>query len=280
MQQDSRDDAGLASWAQGLLSSLWGDEGPQALAVLLTAGWSALAALAREGEESVVLGRQLCESMERLREELTRPVETGESLLGWARHLLLAGRLLQPLPADFGRAALGPLQKEQAHLDALQQALKDYQAAALHYAHALSELAEAALSEYQRELSACARAESIARTPREQHDLWIQVAERTYERFLGLEDHTRAIGGLMNAWAGLQLALRPVVDAVLRHMGLPSRRDMDDIQWHLDRLRRQQQVDITRLERELTALRKKLGARCGEAPDSPLKPGSRGGDRS
>lgn len=285
MQQDSADDGWLA-WAQGLPSGLWSNDGPQALAVLLTAGWSALATLARESEESAVLGQQLHESMERLREEITRPVEISESLLDWARHLLLSGRLLQPLPANFDRVSpqvypcLGPLQKEQANLDALQRALEDYRAAALHYAHALSELAEAALNEYQRELSACARTEAIARTTRERHDRWIRVAERTYERFLGLEDHTRAIGGLMNAWADLQLALRPVVDGVLRHTGLPSRRDLDDIQRHLDRLRRQQQADITRLERELTTLRNELDARCGEAPDSPLKPGSRKGDRS
>jgi class III poly(R)-hydroxyalkanoic acid synthase PhaE subunit len=191
------------------------------------------------------------------------------------------------LPASFAQIpprlhpTLGPLQKEQASLDTLQRALSDYQTIALRYAQELSDLFEAALSEYQRQLSAGVQPEPSSRTTtRELHDRWIQIAERTYERFLNSEEHTRVIGGLMNAWVDLQLAVRPVTDGILLHMGLPSRRDVDDVQLHLDRLRRQQRADITQLQHEITVLRAELAAWRDDPPDPLLKPRSRRGARS
>lgn len=278
MQQNNEYHAGLA-WAQGLQRSLLGNEGPLALAVLLTAGWSALATLVRDGEESTSLGQDLRESMARVREEFMRPVEIIDSLLDLARQLLLSDRLAQALPASFAQVPprlhpnLGPLQKERASLDALQQALSDYQAAAVRYAQELSKLFEAALSEYQQELSAGVPPKPTPQLlTRELHDRWIQIAERTYERFLGSAEHTRVIGGLMNTWADLQLALRPVVDEVLLHMGLPNRRAVDDVQMHLDRLRRQQRADSMRLQREITALRDELAAWRGDPPGPARRP--------
>lgn len=278
MQQNNEYHAGLA-WAQGLQRGLLGNEGPLALAVLLTAGWSALATLVRDSEESTSLDQDLRESMARVREEFMRPVEIIDSLLDLARQLLLSDRLAQTLPAGFAQVPprlhpnLGPLQKEQASLDALQQALSDYQAAAVRYAQELSKLFEAALSEYQQELSAGVRPKPTPQPlTREPHDRWIQIAERTYERFLRSEEHTRVIGGLMNTWVDLQLALRPVVDEVLLHMGLPSRRAVDDVQMHLDRLRRQQRADSMRLQREITALRDELAAWRGRSTRPVARP--------
>lgn len=286
MPQDDGQQAWLA-WVQGLHRSVLADEGPQALTVLLTAGWSALTALDHGSEESAALSQQLRESIARVREELTRPVEVIEALLDLVRQLLLSDWAAQPSPASFAQTpprlhpTLGPLQQEQAGLDTLQRALSDYQAIALRYAQALSELFETALSEYQRELSASVQPEPSSRaTTRERHDRWIQIAERTYERFLNSDEHTQVIGGLMNAWVDLQLAVRPVMDGILPHMGLPSRRDVDDVQLHLDRLRRQQRADIARLQHEITVLRAELAAWRDDPPDPPLKPRSRRNARS
>jgi hypothetical protein len=274
------------AWAEALRRDLLGDVRPQALAILLAAGWSALAAFSRDSEKSMLLGEHLHESMAHLREEITRPVEVMGSLLDLARQLLLSNQLLQPFLGTFPHLpprlhpSLGPLQKEQANLDALAQALNDYQTAALRYTHELGELFEAVLSEYQQELSAGVQPESLSWTAHERHDHWLEVAERTYERFLGSEAYTQAVGALMNAWAGLRLALRPVVDELLLHMGLPTGRDVDDMQVHLDRLRRQQRADTARLKREITALRDELAALRGAVPDPPLTPRSRRGDCS
>ncbi|HET8700790.1 MAG TPA: poly(R)-hydroxyalkanoic acid synthase subunit PhaE, partial [Nitrococcus sp.] len=274
-----------AAWAQGWYRGLLSDQGPQALAIWLAAGWSALAALA--SGENAALDQPLRESIAQLRAELareiSRPAEVIDTLLGLARQLLLpawaAPAWLARIPPPL-HPHLGPLQKEQANLDALQQVLSDYQAAALHYANALSELFEATLAEYRQELSAGALPKPTPQTMRVLHDRWVQIAEHAYERFLVGEEHTQAIGRLLNAWVDLQLALRPVADEILRHMGLPSRRDMDDVQGHLDRLQRQQRAAITQLQREITALRDELAAWHGEAPCPPLKPRSRKSPRS
>lgn len=274
-----------ASWAHRVHAAPLGDEGPRALAILLTAGWSALATLAQSNEDSAILGRHLEESLGRLREEITRFVELIESLLDWARHWLLSDWLLQSPAAHFAHhpylnPILGPLQKEQTNLDTLQRALTDYETAAWHHVHKLGELFEAALNEYQWERSADVPLETGARTARELNDRWIQIAERTYERFLSSEDHARSIAGLINAWTELQLALRPIVDEVLRHMGLPSRRDTDATQAYLERLRRQQRSERARLEREIAALWEELAAVRGDASEPPSNSHSSKGNPS
>ncbi|MDN5870316.1 MAG: hypothetical protein L0H73_06300 [Nitrococcus sp.] len=282
MQQESETQAGLA-WAQSLQRALFGNGAArQALAILMAPGWSTLAALAQGNEQSVALTRELRESIERLREEVTRPAEVIESLLGLARHLLLSDPLTLAFPASLPsqmHPSLGPLQKQHAHLDALQQALSDYHTTALNYAHELGELFEAALSECQRELSAGVQPEPSAQAERERHDRWMQVAERSYERFLGSETYTQALGALINAWADVRLALRPIVDEVLVQFGLPSGREVDDIALHLDRLRHQQRVDITRLQHEITSLRAEIATLRRDGPGQPRKARSRRGNR-
>ncbi|MDN5850560.1 MAG: hypothetical protein L0H63_13140 [Nitrococcus sp.] len=282
IQQESGNQAGLA-WAQSLQRALLENAGPQqALAILMSAGWSALAALARGSDESAALIRELHESIERLREEVTRPVDVIESLLGLARHLLLSDQLVPPFLASLPSQMhpnLGPLQKQQANLDALQQALSDYHTAALHYAHEIGELFEAVVSECQRELSAAVQPEPSAQAETEQHDRCIQVAERTYERFLGSEAYTQAIAALINAWADLRLALRPIVDEILLQIGLPNRHEVDDIELHLDRLQRQQRSDTIRLQREITALRDEIATLRRDGPGPAQKPRSRRGKR-
>ena len=283
MQQNNENHAGTI-WTQGSPYALIGVEGQRALAILLAAGWSVLASF---GAEATGLTQHLHQALERLREEISRSPEAIDSLLGLARQLLPTDRLAPPFPPGFAQVPgplypnLGPLQKEQAHLEALRHALDEYRAAAVCYTQKLSELFEAASSEYQQELTGDPQSGAGAWSTREMHDRWIEVAERTYERFLGSEEYTRAIGGLMNAWAELRLALQPVVDELLRHLGLPSRRDLEDTQLHLDRLRREQRADTKRVQRELRALRHELAVLRGDAPTrQPPRPGTRRDDRS
>lgn len=274
MQQDNADHSGTL-WPHGSPYELLGDEGQRAVATLLAAGWSVLASFAADSEGTAGLRQHLDQALARLREEVTRPPAVIDSLLGLARQLLSADRLLPPLPAGFMQSPgapfpkLGPLQKEQAHCEALRQALDDYRSAGVRYTQKLSELFEAALSEYQQELGVGTQDRSAASGGRELHDRWIRVAERTYERFLDSEEYTQAIGSVMNAWAELRLALQPVLDELLQHLGLPSRRDVEDTQLHLDQLRREQRADSKRLQREVRALRHELAALRGHTPASP-----------
>ncbi|MCO6440128.1 MAG: hypothetical protein J5I81_03370 [Nitrococcus mobilis] len=263
MQQDSANHS-RPEWAQGLLYDLLAGQG--ALAILLAAGWSALAAFARDSEASTILDEHLHQALEQLREEITRSVEAGNFLLDLARQLLPVDRLAPPFAASFAYFPahpypnIGPLQKEQANLEALQRTLDGYQTAALNYTRALSELYEAVLSEYRQELADGVLPESTARSTRELYDHWLEVAERTYERFLHSETYPQAISDLLNAWADLRLALQPVLDELLAYLGLPTRREVEDTQRHLDRLRRQQRADTIRLQCEVTALRNELAA--------------------
>lgn len=274
MQQDNADHSETL-WPHGSPYGLIGDEGQRAVATLLAAGWPVLASFAADTEGVAGLRQHLNQALERLREEIARAPAVIDSLLGLASQLLSADRLLPPLPPGFMQSPgalyprLGPLQKEQARWEALRETLNDYRTAVVRYTQRLSELFEAALGEYQQELAVGTPDRSAALGARELHDRWIQVAERTYERFLHSEEYTQAIAGLMNAWAELRLALQPVLDELLQHLGLPSRHDVEDTQLHLDQLRREQRADSKRLQREVRALRHELAELRGQTPPTP-----------
>ncbi len=259
MQKDSANHS-RPEEIQGLLCDLLKGQG--ALAILLAAGWSALAAFARDGEAATALGEHLNQALEQLHEEVARSVESVNVLLDLARQLLSIDRLAHPF-AHFAAhcyPCIGPLQKEQTNLEALQRTLDGYQTAALRYTQELGELYQATLSEYQQELTRRAPLERTTRSTRELYDHWLEVAERTYERFLHSETYPQAISALLNAWADLRLALQTVLDELFAYMGLPTRHAVEDTQRHLDRLRRQQRIDTIRLQHEITALRKELAA--------------------
>ncbi|EAR22526.1 poly(R)-hydroxyalkanoic acid synthase subunit PhaE [Nitrococcus mobilis] len=283
IQQDSANHS-RPEWTQGLLYDLLA--GQRALAILLAAGWSVLTAPARDSETNTVLDAQLNQVLAQLREEIARSVEFVNFLLDLARQPLPIDRLAQPFSANFAHFPmhlypnLGPLQKQQANLEALQRTLDGYQTAALRYTQELSELFEAVLSEYRQELADGVPSESTARSTRELYDHWLEVAERTYERFLRSETYPQAISDLLNAWTDLRLALQPALDELLSYLGLPTQRALEDTQRHLDRLRRQQRADTRRLQREVTALRNELAALRDAAPGPPTTTRSDKDDRS
>lgn len=286
MTQQDRDHQANLEWIHSVQRCLLGDDGTQALAVLLCAGWAALSTMAPGCEPTDALSEQLREAKMRLREELARQLSALESLENLTRQVLGQRWPALPWMSTMTRLPppllphLGLMQKEQAQLEDLHRTVNDYRLATARYADVLGELFETTLGGYRRELTVGEDAEPESHSALELHDLWIRVAERTYERFLGSEDHTRAFAELTNTWAELQLSLRPVVDQVLTVLGLPARGEVDEIQRHLDRLRRQQRTDTARLEQEIAGLREELAALRAAPTSPPSGSNRRSGKRS
>lgn len=253
---------------------LWCDQWRDALAagqgacagspwpVLTEAIWATLQDSA--GEDPEALARRLREGVRQWRHALSESLPSRH----WLMNTLL---MLTQMPAPHAPASgvsggifadfasmprLGPLQHQQARLEALSKALEAYHEALSAYLDQLAGMAETAVDALEQ---AVAEDATVDRSDaRAVFDLWCQLAESEYERQIADDDYAEALGALTNRWSELQLALQPLLDDWLETVGMPSRRTVDDTQAALDRLRRQHKAETRALRERLAALESRL----------------------
>lgn len=196
---------------------------------------------------------RLREAIGEWRRAMVASLPPTRQLVGCLRGLLVVG-----IPA--GGAAdewphLGPFQHQQARWERITDALEAYYAALADHLDSLADIAQESVDAVADAVAASDGPEN----PRALFERWSAAAEARYEARLEHGPYPRTLADLTNRWSELRLALQPVIDELSESMGLPSRRQVDDTQAALDRLRRRQREENRRLRERLAALEARTG---------------------
>lgn len=268
MAQQQHNDTG-ADWQSWL--ERWRDSIAAASGVAQATVWPDLAEIVRttleqsNDEDPATVAEYLRESCRQWRNDLRDALPSAAWL---TQTILTLSRMPQPdapaagFPGGVFRDAadamprLGPLQHQQAQLEALGAAFEDYQTALAGYLDELVVISDRSVDALQEALAG--DTDIDVSDPRALYDLWCQLAEREYERHIATEEYAAALSGVTNSWAALQVALQPLLDDYLESFGIPSRRRLDETQAALDQLRRQHKAETRALYERIAALEARL----------------------
>jgi hypothetical protein len=225
---------------------------------LTQAVWSSLAEQLDEDPEE--LGERLRQGVNEWRHTLHQELPSATWLTNAFLSLTRVPTPHAPGGSDTGSMPgmpwLGPMQHQQAKLEAAAQALESYQEALAAYLDELTEIAHRSVDALEQALVDDARVDR--KDARAIFDLWCQLAEQSYEEQLKSDRYAEALSGLANRWSELKLALQPLIDDWLDTLGMPSRRQVDETQAALDRLRRQHKAETRALRERLAAVEARL----------------------
>lgn len=241
--------------------------------LLTQAIWSALAEELEADREALAerLRGAVREWRDALREQLPSVSWLAQAILAFARMPTPQAPGSNDADGLAGMPWLGPMQHQQARIEAATEALEGYQGALAAYLDELVEIAERSVDALA-EVPAT-RTDVDLTNPRAVFDLWCQLAEQSYEEQLSSDHYAEALSALTNRWSELKLALQPLLDDWLDTLGMPSRRQVDETQAALDRLRRQHKAETRALRERLAALETRLEEPNANSPPAESSSG-------